>query len=102
MAWPQRSNIIHNNGQKAGIYWIPGVEQPAWSANYPILGTPYALQDIVLQNTPGNAFSYGATAPYHKKIDFTKPGAQEYVNSDVALFASWGVDFIKLDGEIGR
>ena len=89
---------IHNNGQKAGIYWIPGVEQPAWSANYPILGTPYTLQDIVLQDTPGNAFSYGATAPYHKKIDFTKPGAQEYVNSDVALFASWGVDFIKLDG----
>ena len=30
---------IHQNGQKAGIYWIPGVEQPAVQANYPILGT---------------------------------------------------------------
>ena len=38
------------------------------------------------------------TSPYHYKIDFTKPGAQEYMNSVVALFASWGIDFIKLDG----
>jgi len=32
---------IHANGQKAGIYWIPGIEQPAVDGNYPILGTPY-------------------------------------------------------------
>ena len=31
---------IHRNGQKAGIYWIPGVEYPAVVANSPILGTP--------------------------------------------------------------
>ncbi len=32
---------IHANGQKAGIYWIPGIEQPAVDGNYPILGTSY-------------------------------------------------------------
>jgi len=26
---------IHANGQKAGIYWIPGIEQPAVDGNYP-------------------------------------------------------------------
>lgn len=89
---------IHNNGQKAGIYWVPGVQRPVWDANSPILGTTYTIQDIVLPGTPGNAFSYGQSNPWHKKIDFTKPGAQAYVNSIVDLFASWGVDLIKLDG----
>ena len=90
---------IHQNGQKAGIYWIPGVEYPAVVANSPILGTHYHIQDIlVVPYTAGNAFGGAGTSPYHHKIDFTKPGAQEYMNSVVALFASWGIDFIKLDG----
>ena len=41
--------------------------------------------------TNGNGFGYGY------KIDFTKPGAQEYINSIVNLYASWGIDYIKLD-----
>jgi len=90
---------IHANGQKAGIYWIPGIEQPAVDGNYPILGTQHHTQDIVtIPLAQGNAFAGAPPNPYHDKIDFTKPGAQEYINSVVALFASWGVDFIKLDG----
>jgi len=90
---------IHSNGQKAGIYWIPGVEYPAVVANSPILGTPYHIQDILaVPYRAGNAFGGPGTSPYHYKIDFTKPGAQEYINSVVDLFASWGVDSIKLDG----
>jgi hypothetical protein len=90
---------IHRNGQKAGIYWIPGVEEPAVAANSPILGTPYHIRDILaVPYTAGNAFGGAGTSPYHYKIDFSKPGAQAYIDSVVALFASWGVDFIKLDG----
>ena len=90
---------IHHNGQKAGIYWIPGVEYPAVAANCQILGTRYHIQDILtVPYTAGNAFGGPGTSPYHYKIDFTKPGSQEYMNSVVALFASWGVDLIKLDG----
>lgn len=91
---------IHQNGQKAGIYWIPGVEYPAVAANSPILGTPYHIQDILaVPYRAGNAFGTpGTTSPYHYKIDFTKLGAQEYMNSVVNLFASWGFDLIKLDG----
>lgn len=90
---------IHGHGQKAGIYWIPGVEEPAVQANSPILGTPYHIQDILaLPHRAGNAFGAPGESPYHYKIDFSKPGAQEYIDSVVALFASWGVDFIKLDG----
>ena len=89
---------IHANGQKAGIYWIPGIEQPAVDGNYPILGTPYHTQDIVvIPYAKGNAFAANPPNPYHDKIDFTKPGAQEYIDSIVELFSSWGFDFIKLD-----
>jgi alpha-galactosidase len=90
---------IHANGQKAGIYWIPGIEQPAVDGNYPILGTEYTTQQIVaIPLAQGNAFAGALPNPYHDKIDFTKPGAQAYINSVVDLFASWGIDFIKLDG----
>jgi alpha-galactosidase len=69
------------------------------AANSPILGTQYHIQDILaVPYTAGNAFGAPGTSPYHHKIDFTKPWAQEYMNSVVALFASWGIDFIKLDG----
>ncbi len=89
---------IHANGQKAGIYWIPGIEQPAVDGNFPILGTPYYTQDIVvIPLAKGNAFAANPPNPYHDKIDFTKPGAQEYIDSIVELFSSWGFDFIKLD-----
>ncbi|HLJ75890.1 MAG TPA: CBM35 domain-containing protein [Acidobacteriaceae bacterium] len=90
---------IHTNGQLAGIYWIPGVEYPAVVANSPILGTPYHIDDILeVPYTRGNAFGANGPKPYHYKIDFTKPGTQEYINSVVDLFTSWGIDLIKLDG----
>jgi alpha-galactosidase len=83
---------IHANGQKVGIYLLPGIGTSVYSANLPIFGTPYHAQDIVAQPlTVGNGFGYGY------KIDFTKPGAQDYINSIINLYASWGIDFIKLD-----
>jgi alpha-galactosidase len=83
---------IHANGQKIGIYLLPGIGTTTVSANLPIFGTQYHAQDIVaMPLTIGNGFGYGY------KIDFTKPGAQEYINSIVNLYASWGIDFIKMD-----
>ena len=84
---------IHANGQKVGIYLLPGLGGGVYSANLPIYGTQYHAQDIVaLPLNYGQGFGYGY------KIDFTKPGAQAYINSIVDLYASWGIDFIKLDG----
>src|SRR6202007_628801 len=81
---------IHANGQKARIYWIPGIEQPAVAGNFPILGTQYTTQQIVaIPLAQGNTFAASPPNPFHDKIDFTKPGAQEYINSIVDLFASW-------------
>lgn len=82
---------IHRNGQLAGIYWEEGVAPQVYAANTPILGTNYTVQQIVAQPlvTEFNGFYV---------IDFTKPGAQEYENSIINLFAEWGYDYLKMDG----
>jgi len=83
---------IHANGQKFGLYLNPGIGTDVVAANPPILGTPYHIQDIIVEPpTIANSFGGG------DKIDYTKPGAQEYITSVIDLYASWGVDFIKLD-----
>ena len=83
---------IHANGQKVGIYLNPGISATAVQQNLPIYGTSYHAQDVVaLPVTIANVFGDA------DKIDYTKNGAQAYINSMVDLFASWGIDFIKLD-----
>jgi hypothetical protein len=59
--------------------------------NLPILGTNYHAAEIADRTNvcEWNQDMYG--------VDMTKPGAQEYYDSIVALYASWGVDFIKAD-----
>lgn len=82
---------IHGNGQKAGIYWEGGIPPQVYAANTPILGTPYHVQDIALKplTTEFNSFYV---------IDFTKTGAQEYIDSIIQEFAEWGYDYLKVDG----
>jgi alpha-galactosidase len=83
---------IHANGQKVGIYLNPGISKTAVQQNLPIYGTSYHAQDAAaLPITNANVFGDA------DKIDYTKPGAQAYINSMIDLFASWGIDFIKLD-----
>jgi len=92
---------IHSNGQKAGIYWKPGVDRQVVLANPQILETNYHVKDILASpNSAGNAFAASdpTSSLSNFKIDYSKQGAQEYINSIVALFASWGVDYIRLDG----
>jgi len=91
---PAMANIVHKNGQKLGIYWIPGIGTDLYNSNPPIAGTSNHIDDIVAQPLQtGDAFG-----SWHLKVDFTKPAAQAYINSVVNLWASWGVDYIKLDG----
>jgi len=85
------ADYIHGDGLLAGIYWEPGVPPGPYTANTPILGTHYTVQQIVALPlvTEFNGFYV---------IDFTKPGAQEYENSIIDLFAQWGYDYVKMDG----
>jgi hypothetical protein len=86
-------DYIHNNGQKVGLYTIPGLSREAYAANLPIYGTTDChMQDIAQQ--PLHDIDYWG---YVLKIDFSKPCAQKYIDSMADLYAQWGIDFLKFD-----
>ena len=89
---PAVAKYVHRLGLKFGIYLVPGIPAQALAANSQIAGTPYHVDDILDATAPGNTADQGAG-----KIDFSKPGAQQYIQSQADLLASWGVDYIKMD-----
>src|SRR5262245_32620759 len=87
------ADYVHGLGLKFGIYVTPGIPALAAIYNTPIEGTSYRAADIaipsLLQATP-----VGGTMLY---IDYGAPGSQEFIDSWANQFASWGVDYVKLD-----
>ena len=89
------ADYIHGKGLKAGIYLAVGLAKEAYNGGTtPIWNAPgCTLADIVypdLRTTNGWDSSY--------KIDFAKPCAQKYIDSQAQLLADWGFDFLKVDG----
>jgi hypothetical protein len=85
---------IHSLGLKFGLYVTPGIPQNAVTRNTPIEGTSFHAKDIA--DTSKTEKNYNCKHMYF--IDYAKPGAQEFVNSWANLYASWGVDYLKIDG----
>ncbi len=84
---------VHGLGLKFGIYETAGISGQAVAQNTPILGTSYTADDIATTKSQNNYNCGGMVG-----INYSAPGAQAYVNSVVDELASWGVDYIKLDG----
>jgi len=85
------ADYVHGLGLKFGIHIMRGIPRQAVHANAPILGTTQTARDIAHPNSicPWNTDMYG--------IDATKEGAQAYYDSLFRLYASWDVDFVKVD-----
>ncbi len=85
------SDYVHSLGLKFGIHILRGIARECVKKNAPILGTNKRALDIarVDSTCPWNTDMYG--------VDPSKEGAQEYYNSLFDLYASWGVDFVKVD-----
>jgi len=85
------ADYIHQKGLKFGIHIMRGIPKMAVEKNTPVLGSNAKAKDIfnteILCKWLGDMYT----------VDAAKPGAQEYYNSLFALYASWGVDFIKID-----
>lgn len=85
------ADYVHQKGLKFGIHILRGIPRQAVAKDLPVFGTKIRASQIA--NTTStckwNSDMYG--------VDMSKPGAQEYYDSIVALYASWGVDFIKAD-----
>lgn len=84
---------LHKRGLKLGIYLIPGMPNSVYQANDPIFGTHYTARQIVYKRSKhGNTLSKRSYL-----LNFHSPGAMAYLQSCANLYASWGVDYIKLD-----
>ena len=86
------ADYLHSRGLKFGLHLIRGIPRQAVDRdNTPILGTDFHAADIADKANVcrWNGDMYG--------VDMSKPGAQEYYNSVFALFASWDLDFVKVD-----
>ncbi|MGW7425028.1 alpha-galactosidase [Streptomyces sp. NPDC054813] len=88
------ADYVHSKGLKFGFYVTPGIAKNAVTKNTPIEGTSYHAKDIA--DTSKTEKNYNCKNMYY--IDYSKPGAQEFVNSWANQFASWGVDYLKIDG----
>ncbi|HEX6482588.1 MAG TPA: NEW3 domain-containing protein [Ktedonobacteraceae bacterium] len=87
------ANYVHQDGLKFGLYVTPGISKQAVAQNTPIEGTSYHADDIATTTSEKNYNCRGMVG-----IDYTRPGAQEFINSWANEFASWGVDYVKIDG----
>ena len=85
------SDAVHRLGLYFGIHIMRGIPRLAVERNCPIAGTPYHAADIAdtVNICPWYDGMYG--------VNMAHPGGQAYYDSLLALYAEWGVDYLKAD-----
>ena len=86
------ADYIHSKGLKFGIHIMRGIPVEAVKKQLPIKDANGI--------TAADIYSTAMQCTWlqdNYTIDASKPGAQEYYNSIFDLYASWGVDFVKID-----
>ena len=91
MGFKVLADYIHSLGLKFGIHVMRGIPREAVARKMPVLGTVYTADQITDTTSVCSWLNlmYG--------VDMSKSGAQEYYNSLFELYASWGVDYVKVD-----
>lgn len=85
------ADYIHGKGLKFGIHLMRGIPVIAVEKNTLIKGTEYHAGDIYSKELQCKWLRDMYT------VVAQKPGAQEYYNSLFELYASWEVDYVKID-----
>lgn len=84
------ADYVHSLGLKFGIHIMRGIPRQAAHNNLPIKNSKYTARQVAhhFSVCSWNTDMYGM---------YNCEGAQDYYNSIIELYASWGVDFIKCD-----
>ncbi|NLO69696.1 MAG: glycoside hydrolase family 27 protein [Porphyromonadaceae bacterium] len=85
------ADYVHKKGLKFGIHIMRGIPKEAVQKKLPIKGTNGITADKIYTD------SIQCTWLRDNYTILDVPGGQEYYNSIFELYASWGVDFIKID-----
>ncbi|PCE14868.1 hypothetical protein AUC47_01610 [Microbacterium sp. SZ1] len=84
---------VHDNGQKVGLYLIPGMSLETAQKALPIYNAPGCTTENLLKQPlqQGDYWGFGY------RLDFDNPCTTKYIDSIADLLGEWGVDFIKFD-----
>ncbi len=88
------ADYVHGMGMKFGIYVTPGISSQAVRKKSSIEGTQYTAAQIAHSSLKESNYNCKGMV----RIDYGKPGAQEFIDSWVRMLSGWGVDYIKIDG----
>ena len=81
----------HRLGLKFGIHIMRGIPRAAVAENLPIWNSKYRARDVA---DPTSRCGWEQTM---WGVDLARPGAQDWYDSLIALYADWEIDFIKAD-----
>ena len=84
------ADYVHSLGLKFGIHIIRGIPKEAVAKNLPIADSSFHAAEAADQSDtcPWNPDNYGVK---------DTPAGQAYYDSVAKLYASWGLDFLKVD-----
>ena len=84
------ADYVHDLGLKFGIHIIRGIPREAVAKNLPIADSQFHAADAADQSDacPWNIYNWGVK---------NNAAGQAYYDSVIGLYASWGVDFLKVD-----
>jgi alpha-galactosidase len=84
------ANYAHSLGLKFGLHIMRGIPREAVTGNLPIAGSPYRASAAAdtSESCWWDSENYGVK---------DNPAGQAYYDSVLQLFASWGLDFLKVD-----
>lgn len=82
---------LHDMGLKLGFHLMRGIPRQAVEEKLPIEGTSYTADQVADTSSTcvWNEDNYG--------LNFDHPGAQAWYDSQLRLYASWGIDYLKVD-----
>jgi alpha-galactosidase len=85
------ADYVHSLGLKFGVHILRGIPREAVRQNLRIAGTSFHAKAAaeISDTCPWNTYNYGLNPNSH--------AAQAYYDSIARLYASWGVDFLKVD-----
>ena len=86
------ADYVHAKGLKFGIHIMRGIPRQAVARHTPVFGASGITADQI-----SNEKHLCSWLHDNYTVDASKKGAQEYYNSLFNLYASWGVDFVKID-----
>jgi len=84
------AEFVHAQGLKFGIHIIRGISKQAVAANLPVAGSAFHAKDLAdtTDTCPWNPDNYGVK---------NNAAGQAWYDAMLAQYASWGLDYIKVD-----